>query len=276
MNSRIRPTWASSIDPSDRSVDELSGRSLAGAGSIHPPNRVIRASEGSRSARSARLLRALERLAHEHLLCRDRPLAAGAARRGSRSRRARAPTRTACRRGGPRESRRCAPGAIGSSTGASTSIRRSRFRGIRSALPIHVETRSPAWKERIRLCSRNGPSTLRTVMPSLRPGHPGTQLADAARDRLDDDPCPRGRVERLDDLGIDERVHLDPDACGLPLASAARATCPISCRRPSRMNHGATSSLRKTVGDVWLVTALKTSATSAAMSSSAVKRLRSS
>src|SRR5437763_1375415 len=63
--------------------------------------------------------------------------------------------------------------SLGSSTGARTSIRRSRLRGMRSALPSQVEAWSPAWKERIRLCSRNGPRTLLTVIRSLRPGTPG-------------------------------------------------------------------------------------------------------
>src|SRR5262249_41675772 len=64
-------------------------------------------------------------------------------------------------------------GGAGSSTGASTGPGGSGFRGIGSALPIHVETRSPAWNDMILLCSRNGPSTLRTVIRSLSPGTPG-------------------------------------------------------------------------------------------------------
>jgi hypothetical protein len=55
-------------------------------------------------------------------------------------------------------------------------MRRSRFRGRRSALPIMRHLWPPVSNEKIRLCSRNGPSTLRTEMRSLTPATPGLSV----------------------------------------------------------------------------------------------------
>src|SRR3546814_10542264 len=41
--------------------------------------------------------------------------------------------------------------------------------------------------------------------------YPGTQAADAADDQVDMHPRPAGAIERLYQLGIDERVELNPD-----------------------------------------------------------------
>lgn len=61
-----------------------------------------------------------------------------------------------------------------SSTGTTSSIRSSRLRVIRSALPMNRDDVSPASKRKTRLCSRNRPRMLRTRMLLLMPGMPGT------------------------------------------------------------------------------------------------------
>ena len=60
---------------------------------------------------------------------------------------------------------------------------------------------------------------LTTRMRSLTPGDPGTQTADAAHDQVDLDAGLRCAIERVDHLGVDERVHLADDS---RLAAGAR------------------------------------------------------
>ena len=50
-----------------------------------------------------------------------------------------------------------------------------------------------------------------TRMFSDKPGHARPQAADAAHHQLDRHAGLRGLVERVDDIGIDQRVHLHPD-----------------------------------------------------------------
>jgi hypothetical protein len=52
-------------------------------------------------------------------------------------------------------------------------------------------------------------------MFSDRPLTPGPQGADAAHDQVDGDAGLRGLVERLDDLRLEQRVHLGDDAHAL-------------------------------------------------------------
>ena len=46
--------------------------------------------------------------------------------------------------------------------------------------------------------------------------HSGPQHADATHVQANVDSRPRGRVQRLDDFRIDERIHLRPNLSGLP------------------------------------------------------------
>ena len=54
---------------------------------------------------------------------------------------------------------------------------------------------------------------LMTRMFSETPGTPGRRQQMPRIDQVDLDAGLRGRVERFDDLGIDERVHLGDDPC---------------------------------------------------------------
>ena len=49
---------------------------------------------------------------------------------------------------------------------------------------------------------------LMTRMRSLTPGEARAQAADAAHDEVDLDAGLRRAVQRVDHLGVDERVHL--------------------------------------------------------------------
>ena len=162
-----------------------------------------------------------------------------------------------------------------SSMGTSTSTRRSRLRGIRSALPIQVVVRSLVWNDRIRLCSRKRPSTLRTVILSLRPGTPGRSMQIPRVMISTLTPAVEAAYSASITSGSTRELILIRIRPPSP-ARAARTTRSTSFKIPSRRNQGPTSSLRNTAGRVLPVTALNTSATSAAMSSSAVKRPRSS
>ena len=65
---------------------------------------------------------------------------------------------------------------------------------------------------------------LMTRMFSETPGTAGPQAADAADDQVDPDARLRGVVERLDDLRVDQRVHLGDDprrAAGLGVLGLA-------------------------------------------------------
>ena len=48
-------------------------------------------------------------------------------------------------------------------------------------------------------------------------GNAGAQAADAAHHQFDRHAGPRCRIERVDDLGVDQRIHLHPDGSGLAL-----------------------------------------------------------
>ena len=62
-----------------------------------------------------------------------------------------------------------------SSTGNTSSTRRSRLRCIQSALPRYSRGLPPFSKRKIRLCSSSCPTTLYTVTVSLTPGSPATR-----------------------------------------------------------------------------------------------------
>ena len=85
-----------------------------------------------------------------------------------------------------------------------------------------------------------------------------------------------GGVQLLDQLRVREAVHLDPDPRLLARLGRRRGHARISSISRSRSVNGATSSLRKRPGRPNPVRWLKRSATSSAMSSSAVKRPKSS
>ena len=91
-------------------------------------------------------------------------------------------------------------------------MRWSRFRGIRSALPMYVVDRSPASKANTRLCSRKRPTIERTRMFSERPSTPGRSAQVERAIDVDLRARLRGRVELVDDARVDEVVHLEPDA----------------------------------------------------------------
>src|SRR6266852_2816758 len=48
------------------------------------------------------------------------------------------------------------------------------------------------------------------------PGHAGPQATDTAHDEIDLDAGARGGVERVDDLRVDQRIHLHPDCRRTP------------------------------------------------------------
>ena len=60
-----------------------------------------------------------------------------------------------------------------SATGTNNSTRRSKFRGIQSALLINSFSSPPWWKQKIRACSRNRSTMEITSMLSLSPLTPG-------------------------------------------------------------------------------------------------------
>src|SRR6478609_5599848 len=49
-------------------------------------------------------------------------------------------------------------------------------------------------------------------------GHARPQAADTTNDQLDGDTRPRCLIERIDDAGIDQRIHLEPDRARLARA----------------------------------------------------------
>ena len=102
--------------------------------------------------------------------------------------------------------------------------------------------RCAKWK--IRECSRKRPTIERTRMFSRQPGHAGPQRADAAHDQVDLHAGLRRPVERVDELLVDQRVHLDPDAGRRRPAAACRSRARSARRRPGRTPCGATSSVR--------------------------------
>ena len=81
-----------------------------------------------------------------------------------------------------------------------------------------------------------------------QPGDARPEAADPARDDVDGHAGGRRDVERLDDLLVDERVDLDADPRRARPRARRAETRSISCRIPSRRNHGPTSSFRNTAG----------------------------
>ena len=103
----------------------------------------------------------------------------------------------------------------GASTGTSTSMRRSRLRVIRSALPRKTSTESPA-------SNANEPAVLQVAAGDRADGdavaearYARTEHADRPRRDLDLRALLRGRVELVDDRLVRERVHLQADAAAL-------------------------------------------------------------
>ena len=162
-----------------------------------------------------------------------------------------------------------------SSTGTTTSIRWSRFRGIRSALPRYTEWSAPASNENRRLCSRKRPTMLRTLDVLGEPLQPRPQSADGAGDELDRRARLGRPVERLDHGHVGQVVDLDANPGGLPLA-AASATWRIRSISPERRLNGATRILRNRCGRPNPVRWLNRSAMSAVISSSSENRPKSS
>ena len=110
--------------------------------------------------------------------------------------------------------------------------------------------------------------------PLAQARHARAQDADPARDGLDGRPGADAAYSASTISGSTRRVHLDADPRRVARLRGARVTRSISWSTPSRRNQGPTRSFRNTVGRMRPVTALNTSATSAAISSSAVNRLR--
>ena len=102
-----------------------------------------------------------------------------------------------------------------SSIGITTSMRWSRLRGIRSALPSRYVRSSPASKQYSRLCSRKRPRTDRTRIDSLSPSTPGNQRAVGADDDVDLAPACGRLVQLVDHLDVGEAVAFEPDTSRL-------------------------------------------------------------
>ena len=146
-----------------------------------------------------------------------------------------APAARCRRRGRTREPGRATPDASDGSTGTSTSTRRSRLRGIRSAEPMRTQSA----RRRRRRC-RSGRSA--SVRGSARgsTAHPDV-LATARAPRRAGSRCRArcrsiahagraGLVQRLDHARVGERVQLGDDAAlGAEAASCSMRS--ISCRR---------------------------------------------
>ena len=67
----------------------------------------------------------------------------------------------------------------------------------------------------MRACSRKRPTTLTTRDVVRQAGQAGAQAAGVAHDQLDLHARLRGAIERLDDVGVLERVHLEADQARL-------------------------------------------------------------
>ena len=101
----------------------------------------------------------------------------------------------------------------GSVTRSIASTRRSRLRGIRSAEPMTYSVLSspgvPETEDARVLEVAADDRAHRDVLRQA--GHAGAQAADAADDQVDPRARRRRRVQVVDDLGVDERVHLHRD-----------------------------------------------------------------
>ena len=80
----------------------------------------------------------------------------------------------------------------------------------------------------MRVCSRKRPTIERTRMFSDSPGTPGRSAHTPRTIRSIFTPGLRGRVERRDDLGLEQRVHLGDDARRLARLGDAALRCWIA------------------------------------------------
>ena len=165
----------------------------------------------------------------------------------------------------PRPSRAC---ASWSSTGVTTSTRRSRLRSMRSAEPMYHSGRPPLPNIQIRECSRNSPTIERTRMCSDTPGQrPARGSTRRGRCRSMSTPALDASYSASMIWRVDERVDLEHDpAPGVP-ARACAASRSISSRNRTRSVIGATSSRRNTRWRERPVSTLNRSVTSAPSSS---------
>ena len=106
----------------------------------------------------------------------------------------------------------------------------------------------PLAKATMRACSRKRPTMLLTRMFSERPGDAGPQAADAADHQVDGHPGLAGRIEGVDDLRIDQGVHLGPDGGRLASALAFSASRAIRRSRSAFMVIGEKDSFSRRSG----------------------------
>src|SRR4051812_6241351 len=132
----------------------------------------------------------------------------------------------------------------GSSTGATSSTRLSRLRGMRSAEPMRtVGDSASRWKAKMRECSRKRPTTETTEMFSLTSGTPGTRQQMPRMLSSTGTPACEARY----------RARMQRRSTSAFIFIAMRASRPsrlawtvrsICSRIPSRRNVGATSASR--------------------------------
>ena len=113
------------------------------------------------------------------------------------------------------------------SIGTSTSIRRSKLRGIQSA--DEIKTRAfaegkpyPAPKQTMRECSRKTADDAFDTDVVGQSRQAGPQAAHPANDEVNGDARLRGNIEGVDCLWIDQRVQLRPNRRGPPGAGMFR------------------------------------------------------
>ena len=180
-----------------------------------------------------------------------------AARRAPSCRRSAAPTHHVVVEAERQAPDRATPRAGDGSIGTSTSTRRSRLRGIRSAEPMRWIASATAPATRV----RSGPSAI--TLPWREPidpavlevaaedaadadvlgqtRHAGAQAADAAHEQVDLRSGLARRVEGVDDVLVGDRVALQRDA-----SRRSRTTTRARSGRPAARlrSRGATSSVR--------------------------------
>ena len=162
----------------------------------------------------------------------------------------------------------------GSTTGTTTSTRRSRLRSIMSGEPNHTRSGRPCSppKRKILECSRNRPTTDRTRIPSESPGTPGRMLHRPLTTRSIETPPADARYRASMTSGsVSPLVFttMRPSGPAAPSASMAATTS-------ARVDTGDTTRRRSCNSDPDPVNRLNTSATSAPMSGSAVSNPMSS
>ena len=112
--------------------------------------------------------------------------------------------------------------SAGSSIGTMTSTRRWKLRGIQSALERYTSSLPPFAKQKTRPCSRKRSMSARTSIVSRHLGTPGRRQQMPRTSSVIVHPRLRRAVERLDDVGVDERVHLRDDLRRPPRARVLR------------------------------------------------------